>query len=181
MTTVSIKSFSDVILFELQKRLVKQLTFSEMWRTCEDAAPDLEGHKSRSQFQNFFVRDIYDAVEDLEQKKLILVTRRKLGRYQLRMSSIRTSTYVVYRIASDAVRHYFSSSKNNRTCVPTILPRIGIAGAHLIGASASSGDSDRVVAPVGHWTRRRTFCFSALRGARQRIAPTPPFGSEGDD
>jgi hypothetical protein len=89
MTTVPIKTFSDVILFELQKRNrrdvidhVPKLAFTEIWKACEDAAPNLEEHKGRSKYQNMFVRDIYNAVEDLEEKKLIVVTRRRTGRYQ---------------------------------------------------------------------------------------------------
>jgi hypothetical protein len=82
VNTVPIKSFSDVILFELQKRLLKQLTFSEMWGLFMEMAPNLEYYRGRSNFKNFVARDIYDAVEELEPKKLILVTRRRLGRYQ---------------------------------------------------------------------------------------------------
>jgi hypothetical protein len=101
----------------------------------------------------------------------------------MKITPIRTGTYVVLRIASNAVLHYFILSKNDRTCSPILLPETGYAGAHCIGASTSSGLDKigiRVVDSVVHWTRRRTFSFLSPTGARQEFVPLS-IVSEGDE
>jgi hypothetical protein len=82
LNAVPIKTFADIILFELQKELMKQLTFSQMWRLYEETGEVFQINKGRADFKNFIARDIYNAVEELEEKKLIVVIRRRVGRYQ---------------------------------------------------------------------------------------------------
>jgi hypothetical protein len=87
MTTIPIKTFADVILFELQKRnrpaIVDQrptMLWSIIWHVCADAAPNLEAHAGRAQYRTMFTYDLFYAIEELEQKKYVKVIRRAMGR-----------------------------------------------------------------------------------------------------
>lgn len=78
MKVLEIKSFEQVILFSLQRRLsegrLPELSFSELWQACTAARPRLPLPSDPSRNRSGFSRQIFEDLRALELLGLVSVT-----------------------------------------------------------------------------------------------------------
>jgi hypothetical protein len=73
--------FDDVLFFEMQRNKIKSLSFTQAWKVCAKAMPNLSFYKGIEILTRQFTYHLLSAIEDLEDKTLIEVTRRGTGRF----------------------------------------------------------------------------------------------------
>ena len=88
MTQVEIKSFAEVILFEMQRSGKKVLSFSELWAVCSKASANISGVDPQTgspvkydpdKWAKPFVRDLIGALKTLEMGEIISLHTKDSG------------------------------------------------------------------------------------------------------